>query len=169
MEETFKKEKKSIHRKIYEYTPEDDIKYRGPLSYRMLKIVGWIALAFSQYLLLAKLQNSVLKVDEPISFGNTVNGIIVDLALPLLLFGNFALLLNGQNKFRTHFLINGGASLAFIIVYLYAFLLFLGVAGGVVGFIFMKEKISTFNFFVDLCGLIFLLMAKKELKNGGQA
>ena len=61
----------------------------------MLKIVGWIALAFSQYLLLAKLQNNVLKVDEPIAFGNTVNGIIVDLALPLLLFGNFALLLIG--------------------------------------------------------------------------
>ena len=51
---------------------------------------------------------------------------------------------------------------------LYAFLLFLGVAGGVVGFIFMKEKISTFNFFVDLCGLIFLLMAKKEVKDSGQ-
>jgi len=107
----------SRRKEIYEYTPENDIKYRGPLSYRMLKIVGWIALAFSQYLLLAKLQNSVLKIDEPIAFGNTINGIIVDLALPLLLFGNFALLLNGQNKFRTHFLINGGASLAFIIVY----------------------------------------------------
>ena len=37
-----------------------------------------------------------------------------------------------------------------------------------VGFIFMKEKISTFNFFVDLCGLIFLLMAKKEVKDSGQ-
>ena len=110
-------QKFSRHKEIYEYTAENDIKYRGPLSYRMLKIVGWIALAFSQYLLQAKLQNSVLKIDEPIAFGNTINGIIVDLALPLLLFGNFALLLNGQNKFRTHFLINGGASLAFIIVY----------------------------------------------------
>ena len=117
MKETFKKEKKSKRRRIYEYMPKDDIKYRGPLSYRMLKIVGWIALAFSQYLLLAKIQNNVLKIDEPIAFGNTINGIIVDLALPLLLFGNFALLLNGQNKFRTHFLINGGASLAFIIIY----------------------------------------------------
>ena len=110
-------QKFSRRKEIYEYTLKNDIKYRGPLSYRMLKIVGWIALAFSQYLLLAKLQNSVLKIDEPIAFGNTINGIIVDLALPLLLFGNFALLLNGQNKFRTHFLINGGASLAFIIVY----------------------------------------------------
>ena len=110
-------QKFSRRKEIYEYTLKNDIKYRGPLSYRMLKIVGWIALAFSQYLILAKLQNSVLKIDEPIAFGNTINGIIVDLALPLLLFGNFALLLNGQNKFRTHFLINGGASLAFIIVY----------------------------------------------------
>jgi len=110
-------QKFSRRKEIYEYTLKNDIKYRGPLSYRMLKIVGWIALAFSQYLLLAKLQNNVLKIDEPIAFGNTINGIIVDLALPLLLFGNFALLLNGQNKFRTHFLINGGASLAFIIVY----------------------------------------------------
>lgn len=49
-----------------------------------------------------------------------------------------------------------------------SFLLLLGVAGGVVGFILMKEKISTFNFFVDLCGLIFLLMAKKEVKDSGQ-
>ena len=95
MKETFKKEKKSKRRRIYEYMPKDDIKYRGPLSYRMLKIVGWIALAFSQYLLLAKIQNNVLKIDEPIAFGNTINGIIVDLALPLLLFGNFALLLIG--------------------------------------------------------------------------
>ena len=50
-------QKSSRRKEIYEYTLKNDIKYRGPLSYRMLKIVGWIALAFSQYLLLAKLQN----------------------------------------------------------------------------------------------------------------
>ena len=40
--------KRRKRRKIWEVTPENDMKYRGPLSYRTLSILGWLCIAFGQ-------------------------------------------------------------------------------------------------------------------------
>ena len=34
-------------RKLHEYTVEHDIRYRGPLSYQSLMILGWLMIVFS--------------------------------------------------------------------------------------------------------------------------
>ena len=43
-----KKRKRRKRRKIDEYTLENDIRYRGPLSYRWLRIFAWLFLILSQ-------------------------------------------------------------------------------------------------------------------------
>lgn len=40
--------KKRRRRKLHEITAENDIKFRGPLSYRHLRIVAWICFAMAQ-------------------------------------------------------------------------------------------------------------------------
>ncbi|MBQ6347091.1 MAG: hypothetical protein IJI71_06625, partial [Clostridia bacterium] len=39
--------------KLYERGTHDDIKYRGPLSYRAFQIIGWICLVVTQAVVLA--------------------------------------------------------------------------------------------------------------------
>ena len=43
-----KRGKRKKRLKFYQITPENDIKYRGPLSYRALRIAGWVCLAIAQ-------------------------------------------------------------------------------------------------------------------------
>ena len=39
--------------RLYERGAHDDIKYRGPLSYRAFQIIGWICLVVTQAVVLA--------------------------------------------------------------------------------------------------------------------
>ena len=73
----------------------EDIRYRGPLSYRAFKILGWVCILLSQVAMLltleAKLDPTMTDVlQAPITTLNSLSG----LALPLLLIANFALILN---------------------------------------------------------------------------
>ena len=38
--------------KLHEVSLEEDIKYRGPLSYRHFRIFGWLCIALSQVVML---------------------------------------------------------------------------------------------------------------------
>ena len=181
--------KKKKRRRIYDITPENDIRYRGPLSYRWLKTLGWIALVFSQYVIMVKLGHSLLKIDAPVAFGEDMNNSIIELALPLLLFGNFALLLNGHDQFKKHFFINGGAAAGIILLFLIIYYRYvLGIASvffenrqiaaaELNDLLGMLPMISTtyhgffaFNIFIDmfLCtlGWFFIVYTPKKLFRG---
>ena len=56
------KEKKK-RQQIHEFDLSQDIRYRGPLSYRSFKILGWICLAISQLVLLFNLVSKAAPAD----------------------------------------------------------------------------------------------------------
>lgn len=56
MEEQQKKKKR---KKIHEVDLETDIRYRGPLSDRSFKILGWLCLALSQIVMLFNLVSGI--------------------------------------------------------------------------------------------------------------
>lgn len=96
--------------RIHETTLENDIRYRGPLSSRHFKILGWLCIVLAQVVLIVRLGGrldagfgadsaSWLKV-----FSN-----IADLSLPFLLIASFAQLLNADGGYRRQLIVNGAA------------------------------------------------------------
>ena len=76
-------------------TAERDLRYRGPLSYRAFKILGWACIVCSQVVVLLTLESKLdptmtAVLQSPISALNNA----AELALPFLLLANFALILN---------------------------------------------------------------------------
>ena len=85
--------KKKKRRKIHEITPENDIKFRGPLSYRHFKIIGWLCIAVSQVGVLMTMGSRM----DPIMAEQFAGPLFIirfigGLALPFLLFANFAII-----------------------------------------------------------------------------
>ena len=86
--------------KILARSAENDIRYRGPLSYRHFRIFAWICLALTQVVLLMELDLKLKPefaavFDTPIA----VLGSLSALALPLLLIANFAVILDGREGY----------------------------------------------------------------------
>ena len=82
-------------RRYARMTAEQDLRYRGPLSYRTFKILGWVCILCSQVVVLLTLESKLDPtmtdvLQSPISALNNV----AELALPFLLLANFALILN---------------------------------------------------------------------------
>ncbi len=106
-------------RRIHEFTPENDIRYRGPLSYRHFKILGWICLAASQAAALITLGSRM--TPDLVSGENKMLltlRVIGNLALPLLLFANFAIILNARETFKKLLARYGAMILAILSVFM---------------------------------------------------
>ncbi len=150
---------------LYNITKENDMKYRGPLSYRWLRILGWSCVIISQIVFTLLMRSKILGTDPGI-FGNmTVMRPIMALALPFMMMANFAVLLNGHDSYRTLLKLYGGISVAFIgiymVVYYHYFLgafdqVFGGISESEAAIVSMLLKSRTFNgyvsfnFFIDL-------------------
>ena len=86
--------------KILDRSAENDIRYRGPLSYRHFRTLAWICLALSQVVFLMRLDQKI----EP-EYGAVyetpilILSVISSLALPLLLVANFAVILDGREGY----------------------------------------------------------------------
>ncbi len=82
-------------RRYARMTAEQDLRYRGPLSYRAFKILGWACIVCSQVVVLLTLESKLDPTMTDILQGpiSTLNG-FAELALPFLLLANFALILN---------------------------------------------------------------------------
>ena len=83
------------------YFQDHDIKYRGILSYRYLRLFAWIAIAFSQIVLF----HSYSGYAFPSLFKNEVVAKIVteiaDVSLPLFLVASFAYILNRNTSYKS--------------------------------------------------------------------
>ena len=97
MEEVKKKHKK---RSIYEVTPENDIKFHGPLSYRHFRIIGWASLIIAQI-------GVFLSADEGLASGLGHYGFLPtflsffgNLVAPLFLIAAFSVVLTAKNGYR---------------------------------------------------------------------
>lgn len=179
-----KKEKKTKIR-LYDRNSTNDIRFRGPLSYRHLQILGWLAVSF---LVLNRLINLGIAIDpgQPawVYSLNTVAAFLSQFVLPLFLFANFAILLDGKKPFKEQLLKFGGLSLLVVFLFLVVtehFILEVGTAlfGDRAGMqvlihdFFLNQMHSgslSFNLFIDmfLCTLLlfFLEYTPKRIFTG---
>jgi len=88
-------------RKIFDVTAENDIRYRGPLTYQHLRILGWLFLSASQ--VAAVLQIGMKINPDFIINGETLLRILsnlADFAMPLFLIANFGVILSARENYK---------------------------------------------------------------------
>ena len=113
---------KRVRRKLHEITAENDIRYRGPLSYRHFRIFGWLCLAVAQVAAIAGVAARI-NPEALSGYGTLINVLTLlgGLALPLFLIANFAVILNGNQSYKKLIAMYGGLSvlvyLGFLFVY----------------------------------------------------
>ena len=170
---TDKRKKKRV--KLYEVTAENDIRYRGPLSYFHFQILGWLCIVLSQVALILRLAGR-LNADAAVNTAGALGFLqnAANLSLPFVLIFVFAQLLNTEGGYVKQIVRNGAAmvgvwALSCLVFYRY-------IVGGMGAFIENPGEIIpaiqtviaqvapsgfvAFNIFVDLflCALtIFFL------------
>ena len=168
--------------KLRDRTKANDIKYSGFLSYRHLRIIGWITLVLAQIAVLFKMtmqiNPSTVDIYTPAyNFFNFFNG----LSVPLFLIANFAAIAQKKGDWKRLLLFYGGMALMMYVVanlviihYAYGFLNALAPydlyqATKLFGALLAASGSSgyTLNIFIDLflCTLIFFFLNYKPVKH----
>ncbi len=160
---------------LHETTADNDIRYRGPLSYQHFQAMGWLCIAvYAACTLLkfgAKLDQTV--ADKAGSFLPVLE-IFGEMSLPLLLIANYAKILNTSEGYRKQLIKNSAAMVGYIIAfYLLFYRYILGVLGTMTGTPAQSENLVlsfsgriassgffAFNIFVDLflCTLVMFFL-----------
>ena len=161
-----KKKKRRKRRRINEITFENDIRYRGPFSYRWLRIFAWTAIVMAQAALIlslgAKVDASIAKKYSGLTQFLSLMG---TLSVPFFLMANFAIIINAKNGYKR--LIIGYIGLVLIIFALFVLVYqryLLGImnmvakememssteAFNLVFFALSRSGYLSFNIFVDL-------------------
>lgn len=115
VEETTKKGRKKKHRrKLYEINTENDIKYRGPLSYRHLRMFGWFFLAVAQIAVILRIGS---KASEALAASSAVAIEVLSnfsyIMMPLFLLANFSMILRSHANFKRIIIQYVGLTLGF--------------------------------------------------------
>ena len=129
---------------------DKDIKFRGPLSYRYLRLIGWVAMAImiiSMILgIVIKIRSSIGKVpmEDLAGLQNAVGilSLFSALPLPLFLIANFATILQQRGNYKKLIFSYGKILLAiyvgFIVIY-YHFIVILLMRLGEMSFLEARE------------------------------
>lgn len=162
-------------RKLHEYSAENDIRYRGPLSYQGFQILGWLCITLLSGILLLKIG---IKLDPKHAAQYTsINRVLTNIesgSLPFLLISNFSRILNNEEGYRAQLIRNGGAALAISVVSILFFNRY--VIGTFTQFVTDPEEVApflalefnsiekkgfiAFNLFIDLflCTLVMFFL-----------
>ena len=103
---------------IFDRTAENDIRYRGPLSYRHLQILAWICIAFKILFILTNLSLRI-NPSQPqwlYALRGTCDT-IGEFSLPLFLFANFAIILDEKKSYCQQLVKFAGLSLMIVLLY----------------------------------------------------
>ena len=115
-----KKKEKKPHVPWYNATLENDIKYRGIMSYRVLRIVAWLFLSLSQFGIFLTL---VCKID-PEGYGQSFGTLATvleysgNIMMPLFLIANFSTLLNKSKRWGSRLLVYGLCALMIFLLFI---------------------------------------------------
>jgi len=160
------KKRKKKHKKISDITFENDIKYRGPFSYRWLRIFAWVAIVCTQAALILQLG---MRVDAKIARDYVglaaFLGIFGTVSVPLFLVANFAIIINAKNGYKR---LLGAYAFMSLIIFALFMLIYQRYLLGIVGMLateegkspqetfngiflaFSKSGFIAFNIFIDL-------------------
>jgi len=119
LQEGGKRKKRKKRRKIDEYTLENDIKYRGPLSYMHLRMLAWAFFIIAQ---IGVLLSIGAKLDANLGgklgqFPDILK-MASDIMMPLFLMATFATILNGSKTFKSMLILYGGISVAVYLLFI---------------------------------------------------
>ena len=172
---------KTAHIKLRERTLANDIKYRGPLSYRYIRIIAWACIALST---LGTVFSYAFKA-FPNAFGFNITSTILsslsDFSAPLFLLANFSIILNSRSKFKRLLIMYSGlvvlmyvAGLLFMSHYFFGIIRAFGdfnylETSRTFAVTFVKDGKSSsylFNIFIDLilCALVFFFLHYRPKK-----
>ena len=156
-----KKQKKSEKRekrlaRIRKKFFKDDIEYQGPLSYRYLRILGWIAFVLGQLALMNSLTSN-FNWDPLGPVVQTIFNYASTLMTPFFIIASFGMVLSGNRGYRNFILLYGAAFLAIGLGVIFAYYryvngLFTASNAAELGTIietFISDKINI-NVFADL-------------------
>ena len=104
-------------KKLHEVSLQEDISYRGPLSYQGFQILGWLCIVLS---VAAALLATGGKFDEGLTKDTAglmnVLEYVTCLSLPFLLIANFSKILNNAEGYQKQLIRNGSAAFALFAV-----------------------------------------------------
>ena len=85
--------------RLHERSLENDIKYRGPFSYRHLRMFGWLFLVLAQ---IATILNVAARINPELDYGliTQVISTLSSLTVPLFLTANFSVILTSQKNYK---------------------------------------------------------------------
>ena len=165
-----KPKKKAIWRRkyIHEVTLENDIKFRGPISYRHLRILGWLFVAIAQVGVILKFGQTLYHNPQLYGQAPSVLHFFGTLMTPLFLIAAFATVLNAKDGYKKLILMYSGLGVLFFIVFLIIYehyfvglfsLINPATAHDVVYTLFQsmsEDGFIAFNLFIDLllCTLV---------------
>ena len=101
-----------------------DIRYRGPLNYRALRILGWLCFALSSLGMVVTIY-FFMKGQEMTPAGKSAKDIFESLKeffMPLLLLANFSLILRARKSYKSQLMLYGILTGAIMLAY-YVFIL----------------------------------------------
>lgn len=102
----------------FERTAENDIRFRGPLSYRHLMIIGWICISFMILGILTNLGISLDPKSPKWMFTlNSVSVVIGQFAIPLFLLSNFCIILDEKKTYKQLLMKYAGLTLLVVVLY----------------------------------------------------
>ncbi len=100
-------------RKLHEVSINEDIRYKGPLSYQHFQMLGWLCIVLTALSLMlalaAKLDENLAKETAGLS---GILAYVTDMSLPFLLIANFSKILNNSEGYKKQLIKNGAAALA---------------------------------------------------------
>ena len=168
-----KAKKKRKRKKLIEYTPENDIKHRGPLSYRHLRIFAWSFFAISQIAVILSVGNKAGLACSP-EIAVDIISFFRNFMMPLFLLANFSFILRGHANFKSLIIKFSASTLGFAAGYYIIYEHYLvGLASAFLGdaasarsfldYIFLELAgggAKTLNVFLDLllCTLLFYFL-----------
>lgn len=168
---------KKKYKLINKMLSPNDIKYRGVLSYRYLRIIAWLSLAIAQYCLVLSMGLGFFGAElrYPTWIFNTLN-VVGHLSIPFFLLASFSIILSRNRTYKSLVIFYGlayiGVALGIIFVYdryigrvIYEMSGNMDTAKNAVLSIFNKK--TDFNVFGDLFILtLFNFFLNYELKQG---
>ena len=120
--------------RLHEATAENDIRYRGPLSYQHFQTLGWLCIVVSMVLNVMRLIGKV-NSDYAAETAATASVLeyIAGMSLPFLLIANFSRILNNSEGYSKQLIRNGGAAAGIFAAVVFVFSRYVvGAAGKLV-------------------------------------
>lgn len=137
--------------KIDRLISKQNIKFRGPFSYRTVRIFAYIFMLFAQVYLIYSL---ACKITTPPDWTKSLVNILEILsvfALPLFITANFCIIMSSKKDIKSHLIIN---SIIAILIYLSIILIHYRYVGGLSNIIF-KDNPELANSFTDALSSLF--------------